>query len=250
MFGRFHYSGPFVVLFLCGIGLPLPEEVTLIGSGVLLYQGQVDFIPIVAVCSVAILLGDSVPYWLGRRYGDSILRWNWFRRMIRPGRVRLLRSRMTDHGNWVIFTCRFLPGIRVPGYFTAGLLKMSYPRFLLLDGLGVLISVPASIWLGNLFGKSIDGLKDEMQNLHLILALVALSLVLIMLVRGRMRARLRQERRDAALARLGNGSDLDPEDDLLQEDGMYEEPASPESPESRAPGVVTHERQQEGRTGD
>ena len=99
VFGRFHYSGPFVVLLLCGIGFPLPEEVTLIGSGLMLYQGEVEFLPIVLVCSAAILLGDSIPYWLGRRYGTSILKVRWLSRIMRPGRIRLMERRMASHGN-------------------------------------------------------------------------------------------------------------------------------------------------------
>lgn len=228
MFGRFHYSAPFVVLLLCGIGLPLPEEVTLIGSGVLLYQDKVSFLPIVLVCSTAILLGDSIPYWLGRRYGMSILKHRLFKRLMRPGRIRLLERRMKGHANWVIFTCRFLPGIRIPGYFTAGLMRMSYPRFLILDGLGVLITVPVSIWLGSLFGESIDHLKSTMKDFHLLLGLLVLSLVLIMLVRARTRARLRQERQLAA------------EDENEPEDGPHRGPeqengsAHPDATKARA----------------
>ncbi len=250
IFGRFHYSGPFVVLFLCGIGLPLPEEVTLIGSGLLLYQGHVEFIPIVLVCSLAILLGDSIPYWLGRKYGDSILRLKWVRRLVRPGRVRLLKRRMEDHGNWVIFSCRFMPGIRMAGYFTAGLLKLRYSRFVLLDGLGIAISVPASIWIGNLFGQQMDQLKEEMQNLHLLLALVALSLVLIMLVRGRQRAREKRERLDAlrsmSLESLGGSSEAG----LSEEVALDEKLASDELPESLSPGAIRSGQVQEGQARD
>ena len=246
IFGRFHYSGPFVVLFLCGIGLPLPEEVTLIGSGLLLHQGEVEFVPIVVVCSLAILLGDSVPYWLGRRYGDSILRWPWMRRLIRPGRIRLLQRRMADHGNWVIFTCRFMPGIRIPGYFTAGLLGMRYPRFALLDALGIVISVPLSIWIGKLFGESIDRLKDEMQNLHLILALAVLAMVLIILVRGRQQARLRQERLEAARASLPVEDEVEAGDEPLRSEAR-EGDGNPAGPAPRE-GRLEHAR--EGRARD
>lgn len=250
LFGRFHYSGPFVVLFLCGIGLPLPEEVTLIGSGLMLYNGDVDFVRISLTCSAAILLGDLVPFWLGRKYGDSVLRLKWVRRFVRPGRVRLLKRRMQEHGNWVIFSCRFMPGIRVPGYFTAGLLKMRLSRFVLLDGLGIAISVPTSIWVGKLFGQSIDQLKDEMQNLHLVLALVAISLVLIMLVRGRQRARLRQERL-ASLHTTGGDNMGRRRDDLASEEVAPAQDA-PESkmPESLAPGAIKSSQVQEGRTSD
>ncbi len=184
-FGEFGYLAPFVVLLLCGVGLPLPEEVTLIGSGILLYRGEVDFVPIVLVCSSAILLGDSIPYALGRRYGMSVLRYRWVSRLVHPERLDRLRKRFEEHGNWATFACRFFAGIRIPGYFVAGTMGMRYGRFLLLDALGVLISVPLSIYLGKLFGGEIDRLKERVHDIHLILAFLALSLVLILLVKNR-----------------------------------------------------------------
>lgn len=186
-FSRFHYTAPFVVLLLCGVGLPLPEEVTLIGSGLLLHRGEVEFVPIVVICSTAILLGDSIPFWLGRRYGMNALRWRPVRRLLHPERLRTLERRFREHGNWATFVCRFLPGIRIPGYFLAGSLGMRYPRFLILDGLGVAISVPVSIYLGKLFGGEIDELRSKSQDLHLILAFLVVTVLLTAIVRARAR---------------------------------------------------------------
>ncbi|MFN0242252.1 MAG: DedA family protein [Planctomycetota bacterium] len=193
MFGRFHYLAPFTVLLLCGVGFPLPEEVTLIASGLLLHQGDVRFVPITVVCSSAILLGDSIPYWLGRYYGIAALRSRWAAKVLHPERFATLEKRFRDHGNWAIFTCRFLPGLRIPGYFLAGSLKMSYARFMLLDGLGVLLSVPISIYLGKLFGAKVEELQKNMRHLHLWLALGLVSVLLILYVRARIRRRERAE---------------------------------------------------------
>lgn len=188
-FDQFHYLAPFTVLLLCGIGLPLPEEVTLLGSGLLVYQGKVDFTVICVVCSVAILLGDSIPYLLGRRYGMRALRFRWVRRVLHPERFQVLQQRFEEHGNWAIFTCRFLPGVRIPGYFVAGTLGMRLPRFLLLDALGVVVSVPISIYLGKLFGEHVDDLRRRVENFHQILAFAVLSLVVILFVMARSRRR-------------------------------------------------------------
>jgi membrane protein DedA with SNARE-associated domain len=187
IFGEFSYLAPFVVLLLCGLGLPLPEEVTLIGSGILLHRGEVQFLPIVAVCSAAILIGDSVPYWLGRRYGMSALQVRWVARLVHPERLHKLRARFAEHGNAVTFACRFFAGIRIPGYFIAGTMGMGYWRFLLLDALGVLVSVPVSIYLGRIFGGSVDTLKERFHDFHLILAFLVLSLTLILVIRYRKR---------------------------------------------------------------
>ena len=189
IFGEFSYLAPFVVLLLCGVGLPLPEEVTLIGAGLLLYRGEVEFVPIVAVCSTAILLGDSIPYWLGRRYGESALQIRWVARILHPERFDRLRQRFAEHGNVFTFACRFVAGIRIPGYFVAGTMRMSYGRFLILDALGVLISVPISIYLGKVFGGSVDTLKERFHDFHLILAFLLLTVTLILLIRRRRRPR-------------------------------------------------------------
>jgi membrane protein DedA with SNARE-associated domain len=198
LFGRFHYLAPFTVLFLCGLGLPLPEEVTLIASGILLHQEAVQFVPIVLVCASAILLGDSVPYWLGRHWGLAALRTRWVAKVLHPERFALLERRFAERGNWAVFTCRFLPGLRIPGYFVAGTLRMTYSRFLLIDGLGVLISVPTSIWVAKWFGGTFEEASHKVHGLILWLAFGVVSLVLIMFVRGKwMRRRERPERRSA-----------------------------------------------------
>lgn len=189
LFGEFQYLAPFVVLLLCGVGLPLPEEVTLIGSGLLLFQGRVEFVPIVLTCSSAILIGDSIPFWLGRKYGLSALRVPWVARIVHPERFQRIHRRFAEHGNWATFACRFFAGIRIPGYFVAGMMGMSYPRFLLLDTIGVMISVPISIYAGEVFGGQVERLRDTVANLHLILAFLVLSLVIILVVKSRSRRR-------------------------------------------------------------
>jgi membrane protein DedA with SNARE-associated domain len=185
------YIGPFVILLLCGVGLPLPEEVTLIGAGLLLHGGHVEFWRIVLVCSAAILIGDSIPFVLGRKYGKSALKIRWVARILHAERMARLERRFEAHGNWATFACRFVAGIRIPGYFVAGTMGMKYRRFLLLNGLGVLISVPISIYLGKLFGAEVERLQERMDNLHLILAFLVAALVIIMVVTARSRARAR-----------------------------------------------------------
>lgn len=192
-FGRFNYLAPFLVLFLCGVGLPLPEEVTLIASGLLVHQGQVDFLTITAVCGAAILLGDSVPFFLGRRYGMSALKVRWVRRIIHPERFARLERRFERHGSWAVFACRFFAGVRIPGYFLAGTMRMSFGRFLLLDALGVLLSVPISIWLGQIFAEQVDRLQASFRNLHLVLAFAILCLLVAIVVRGLWRKSARRE---------------------------------------------------------
>jgi membrane protein DedA with SNARE-associated domain len=195
LIGNFNYLGPFLVLLLCGMGLPIPEEVTLIGCGLLVHSSpeSVVFEEIVAVCAAAILLGDSIPYLVGRHYGDKALRLSWVRWILHPERMLRLRRRFAEHGNWVIFSLRFLPGIRVGGYFTVGMMGVRYPRFILLDTLGVLISVPLSIYLGEIFAGQVEVLEERLGPLSLLLAFILLSILIILGARSRSQRRARLE---------------------------------------------------------
>jgi membrane protein DedA with SNARE-associated domain len=60
------------------------------------------------------------------------------------------------HGNLTVFAGRFAPGGRSLVFVFAGMSKMSYFRFLLIDGMAAMISVPLFIWLGHHFAQQIS----------------------------------------------------------------------------------------------
>jgi membrane protein DedA with SNARE-associated domain len=183
-FGEFGYWGPLLLLLACGLGLPLPEELSLIGSGVLLHGGYVGFWQVTTVCMVAILGGDSVPFLLGRRYGLSLLRIGWISRVLHPERFAKFEKRYASHRNLAVFSCRFVAGLRMPGYFLAGAMGTSYWRFLLLDSIGALLTVPTSIYLGKLLGDQRDRLAKEVHQMHLFVLYGVIAVLLYLLVRA------------------------------------------------------------------
>jgi membrane protein DedA with SNARE-associated domain len=195
-FGRIGYFAPFLFLVGAGAGLPVPEEVTMVGSGYLYHQGEVQFLNIVATCWCATLVGDSIPFWLGRLLGERALGLPLVSRALHPERFALIEKRFAEHGNWAVFTCRFLPGVRMPGFFSAGTLRMSYLRFILIDALGACLMVPMYISLGSYFGKRIAALERTLQNstqtLGFVLVLLVVSIAIHFLAR----------RRDRQVARL------------------------------------------------
>jgi len=193
-FDQFGYWAPFAFLVGAGAGLPVPEEVTMVGSGFLLHRGLVDPLPIIATCYVATLVGDSIPFWLGRHFGMSVVNRPWARKILHPERMVLLRERFDRHGNWAIFTCRFLPGVRMPGFFTAGTAGLSYGRFLLFDGLGALIMTPAWVLLGKSFGERIAELEGNVTHFNQYLGFALAAAVLVLAIRGLVRRRERQLR--------------------------------------------------------
>ncbi|MEE3296522.1 MAG: DedA family protein [Planctomycetota bacterium] len=141
----YQYYAMFGILFLCGIGLPIPEEVTLIGSGVVVYFSEsAHFLPASTVCVAAILIGDSIIFFTGRKLGQSFPD-SWFIRAINNKKVH---RQFEKHGNKAVFFARFLAGVRIGVYGYAGQHGMRWTKFIFLDLLGALISGPTSVLFG------------------------------------------------------------------------------------------------------
>jgi membrane protein DedA with SNARE-associated domain len=145
------------IFVLCGIGLPLPEEILLVSAGYLCHQGHATYAAMTIVCASAILLGDVIPFSLGRYFGPRLLRLSW---------VRLVDHWFRRRGDWVILIARFVPGLRVVAFFTGGTMRMRWTRFLLLDTLGIVLVAPAFVFVGWHFGNHIDDALHRIQKIE------------------------------------------------------------------------------------
>jgi membrane protein DedA with SNARE-associated domain len=178
--------GPFGVLILCGLGLPLPEDIVLISAGAL---GQIDgrsWLSVSAVMYAGVMIGDSTIFLTGRYLGQRLLATHWFQRYLSPAKQERVEVYFHRFGSMVLFVARFLPGLRAPVFFTAGSMKVRYWKFLFFDGLAALISVPFFVWLGHWLWAEFH---DDLEELDRVLArsqsytlLVSGTLVAIVIV--------------------------------------------------------------------
>ena len=154
----------------------------MLGSGSCSTRARSTASAIVGVCFAATLIGDSVPYWLGRVYGRKALGIKPVRRVLHPERLRNIERRFRRNETRAVFVCRFLPGLRLPAWFTAGTLGMGYARFLAVDAAGAAIMTPLFIWLGFASGEKIAEARATVENLHQILGFVVLGLATVLVV--------------------------------------------------------------------
>jgi len=140
--------GPFILLLLCGLGLPMPEDIVLITAGMLGVIDGRSWFEVSVFMYAGVLAGDSMIFFAGQRYGTRLLGTSWFQRIFPPAKQARVEELFAKHGTTGLFIGRFLPGLRAPIFFSAGSLKVSLVKFLLLDGLAALVSVPVFVWLG------------------------------------------------------------------------------------------------------
>jgi membrane protein DedA with SNARE-associated domain len=151
----------FFILTACGLGLPLPEDIPLIAAGYLIWQQDIKTFPTFLIAIIAILIGDSLLFFIGRKLGSSINETKKpIFRFMRPQKIAKAEALFEKYGDWVVFLGRFVAGIRAMIFCCAGILKMPYLRFIFFDGLAAFLSVPLWImggfYLGVYFGDEID----------------------------------------------------------------------------------------------
>lgn len=180
-FVNFGYAAVFLVLVLCGFGVPIPEDVTLVAGGVISGLGFADVHMMVVVGMCGVLVGDGLMFMLGRWYGERILRFKLVARLMPPKRYAQVQQKFDQYGNRVLFVARFLPGLRSPIFLTAGMSgKVSFWQWLLMDGFAALISVPIWVYLGHYGAENKDWLMQQVHRFqHGLFIVLAIGLVFL-----------------------------------------------------------------------
>lgn len=183
----FDYLIIFGVLIVCGLGLPLPEDIPLIATGYLIWQGSLHWFPALAVTISAVLIGDTILFWIGRKIGVQYLEKRSSTSWANPERVRKVEFWFKKYGSGIVFLARFVMGLRSVVFLLAGAMRMRYWLFLSLDGLAALLSVPLWIalgyWLSLHFGEDISAFLRHANSLKTIFTVAVVLAVVIVGVR-------------------------------------------------------------------
>jgi membrane protein DedA with SNARE-associated domain len=163
------YVGIIVMMLLSAVGLPLPEEVTLISVGILAYMGgNPDIFPppyegapvinsyeAAFIAFVAVFCSDFLIYGIGRRWGRKLLYSKKLSGIFKPEMMEKVEKWTHKYGAYACGIFRFTPGIRFPGHLACGMLKFPAWKFGLIDGMAAAISVPTQILLIAHYGEPI-----------------------------------------------------------------------------------------------
>lgn len=137
------------------IGLIIPGDIILALGGVYSSQQKLSLTAVIAIGTVSAIAGESIGYWLGRRYGMQLVRrLPLVRRLERV--LQLSREYFKKHGGKTVAIGRYATaaGAFVP--FTAGIAQMPYRRFLLFDVPAIVVWAVAISIFGYLFGQNLE----------------------------------------------------------------------------------------------
>ena len=174
------------------VGFVFPGEIAVILGGVVASRGRVSLAAVVIAAASGAIIGDSVGYFIGRRWGPRLLRGT-------IGRLPIIRKHLEEHldsarafvrrrkGSAVFFG-RFTAALRVLVPGLAGMSEVHYPSFLVYNVAGGVVWGTGFALIGYAAGASYKHVERIASRAGLILlALFVAGLLLSRLFR-RLRA--------------------------------------------------------------
>ena len=134
------YLGVAFLMFLETVFPPIPSEIIMSVAGVAAGQGKLNYWLVVASGTTGAMLGNILWYLAARALGiqrlePMIHRWG---RWVTMSWAEVQRAQrwFDEHGTFFVFLGRLLPTVRSLVSIPAGLLRMSFRRFLFASTLG------------------------------------------------------------------------------------------------------------------
>ncbi len=100
---------------------------------------------------VAAILGDTVNYWIGRKFGGWMMR--TFPKVVKPSHIKKTTEFFDRYGGKTIIIARFVPIVRTFAPFVAGTGEMDYRRFMSFNVIGAVLWVGLILPCGWFFGN-------------------------------------------------------------------------------------------------
>lgn len=158
------------------IGLFVPSTAVLVGAGMLVGTGHLDFWPVFGATAIGAIVGDQLSYWAGRLFGDRLKTlWPLNRYPVLVGRGEDFVRR---HGGKSIAIGRFVPGVKavVPGI--VGMFGMGQVYFAAVNVASGLVWTASHVFPGMLLGQGL-AMAGELSGRLVIVLLVLLAILAI-----------------------------------------------------------------------
>ncbi len=156
------------------VGLFVPSTAVLVGAGILVGTGNLEFWPVFFATAVGAILGDQVSYWAGHFFGERLkTMWplNRYPQLVAKG-----EDFVREHGGKSIAIGRFVPGVKavVPGI--VGMFGMNQFFFVFVNVTSGTVWAAAHVFPGILIGQGL-AFAGELSGRLVVVLLILLAAI-------------------------------------------------------------------------
>ncbi len=160
-----------VLMLLIALATLISEDLTCIGAGLMAARGIIGLPSAVTASFAGILIGDILLFLAGKYLGRPALRYPPLKWMIKDADVARSSRWFAAKGPAIIIGSRFLPGSRLPTYFSAGVLDTGFWRFTLYFSVAAALWTPLLVGLSALIGSRMFGYYDLFRHYGILILL-------------------------------------------------------------------------------
>jgi undecaprenyl-diphosphatase len=171
------------------LGFIFPGEIACLLGGVLAFESKLQLWLVIVVAIAGAVIGDTVGYFVGARFGDVLLN-KLPERFVKPEHVERTKELIRRFGGRAVFIGRFTAALRalVPGF--AGVSRMRYRSFLVWNLAGGALWASGVVVAGYLAGNAWRKVNSTLSIVsYCILGVVVIGLAAMWIARRRRRRR-------------------------------------------------------------
>jgi membrane protein DedA with SNARE-associated domain len=137
------------------LGTLVSEDLTSVGAGLLVRDGQLTASAAVAACTVGVYLGDLGLWLAGRLLGRRALSLRWLAGRLNEAALQELGTKLDARLGLLVLGSRFLPGSRLPVFVAAGIWGRRPVAFAAWSLVAVLLWTPPLVLLTARYGPTL-----------------------------------------------------------------------------------------------
>lgn len=161
----------FFLLILAGFNLPISEDLIVLSSAVI----AATVVPqntykLFVFVFLGCYLSDWIAYWIGRSLTPWLKRRRWLAKLVDNKRIFKVNEFYAKYGVSTLLFGRFIPfGIRNFLFMSAGMVRMHFGKFILVDGIACLLSNTIWFTLAYSFAENYPKIFAFMRRANIIL---------------------------------------------------------------------------------
>lgn len=180
---QFSYIGLFILLILGGLGIPFfPEDLILIACGMLISFEIIDPIPGIPLAYLGLVISDSLLYYAGRRFGRRIVTNKRFEKIVSPHKFLLLERKFVKHSILIMLAGRLLIGFRTQVFLLAGITKVPFIKFFLIDAFGSAFVLAIMVSAGYFGGRFLENVKKGILYMEYTVAFLVILAIILLII--------------------------------------------------------------------
>ena len=172
----------FLIVTASCVGL-FNSDIAFITAGALSAIGVFDYRLLILLGFIALLTGDSITFFSGRKWGRSIIRYKPFSFVLNDSKLYTAESFFRKKGYFFVFMVRFLPLLRTALFLTIGSLKVHPKHFYGLNALSTSIYLPLVIIGSNRAGANAGEIVATLKRYQFVPAVLFLTVIAFVLIK-------------------------------------------------------------------